>query len=146
MRQTEGEAEQTLRQQLLSAVPPLGRGETTRPGGGNECALMVRLNICAANIPSPSANIFNSNSYRKKTTACSFSCWVSAAAGKFKQTGEWLVWGQASPPPGPPPPYNFPLGGLLINQPSISIMPPKLLFVALRGRNNQYVLWGQRAH
>lgn len=38
------------------------------------------------------------------------------------------------------------LWGLLINQPSISIMPPKLLFVALRGRNNQYVLWGQRAH
>lgn len=49
------------------------------------------------------------------------------------------------PQPSTPPLTTF-LWGLLINQPSISIMPPKLLFVALRGRNNQYVLWGQRAH
>lgn len=53
-------------------------------------------------------------------------------------------------PPAPHPlvlhPLTTFLWGLLINQPSISIMPPKLLFVALRGRNNQYVLWGQPAH
>lgn len=76
--------------------------------------------------------------------------------------GEEAEEGRASPSPsvpsplhasGPhpipdsaPPPVTTFLWGLLINRPSISIMPPKLLFVALRGRNNQYVLWGQRAH
>lgn len=76
---------------------------------------------------------------------------------KRRETGGRMTRGKSVSVPirGPLPPSAFQqprpsfttfLWGLLINQPSISIMPPKLLFVALRGRNNQYVLWGQRAH
>lgn len=153
-----------------TAAPPIKAEETALLWGGGVGWVGVgwgwvrwgRLknvprHLCTPAVPSPSRL---SSSFVPSWRLCWSRRQQEVAVGGGE---EEAVEGRASPSPSvpslphasgshppsltpPSPPVTTFLWGLLINRPSISIMPPKLLFVALRGRNNQYVLWGQRAH